>query len=39
MYLIEDKQESNTRQFKKVSDVVKSLIRNKKIFNSNNDVF
>lgn len=39
MYLIEDKQESNTRQLKKVSDVAKTLIRNKKIFNSNNDVF
>ena len=39
IYLIEGKQESNTRQLKKVSDVAKTLIRNKKIFNSNNDVF
>ena len=39
IYLIEDEQKSNTRQLKKVSDVAKSLIRNKKIFNSNNDVF
>ena len=39
IYLIEDEQKSNTRQLKKVSDVAKTLIRNKKIFNSNNDVF
>lgn len=39
LYLTEDKVDSGTRQSKKIIDATKSLIRNKRLFNSNNDIF